>query len=171
MLPDLKRIIESLCSYKVDFIIVGGMAGVAQGVPITTFDLDICYRRSSENIKRLVEALSGFNPKLRNVSGKLPFIFDEIKIRQGCNFKLSTDVGDLDLFGELQRGCGYEKLIKKAIKLEIFDHEVYVMHISDLIVAKEKLSRPKDKAALEILKETFRILKKREENNYSEQTK
>ena len=47
MLPDLPSILEALVRQKVEFIIIGGMAAVAQGAPVTTFDLDICYRRRS----------------------------------------------------------------------------------------------------------------------------
>jgi predicted nucleotidyltransferase len=161
MLPEVKKIIEVLSKQQVEFIIIGGMAAVAQGAPVTTFDLDICYRREPKNIKRLVDALSEFNPKLRNAPKELPFIFDKNTIEYGCNFALSTDVGDIDLFGEVEGVGGYDEIKNKAIKLEIFGFKVDVMHISDLIKAKEKMMRPKDRASIEILKETFRLKKQK----------
>ncbi|HEX3685284.1 MAG TPA: hypothetical protein VHU83_22310 [Bryobacteraceae bacterium] len=39
----------------VEFIVVGGMAAVLNGAPITTFDVDVVYSRKPGNI----EALSG----------------------------------------------------------------------------------------------------------------
>ena len=38
----------------VDFIVVGGVAGIAHGSPRLTNDLDIVYRRRPDNIERLV---------------------------------------------------------------------------------------------------------------------
>lgn len=60
MLPNLSEIIKALSLHQVEFVIIGGMAAVAHGVPVTTFDLDICYLRTLENIKKLVSALRSF---------------------------------------------------------------------------------------------------------------
>jgi hypothetical protein len=45
---DLPALLATLCDSGVEFIIVGGVAAVLQGVPITTTDLDIAgtYRPS-----------------------------------------------------------------------------------------------------------------------------
>jgi hypothetical protein len=42
---------------KVEFIVVGMGAGVLQGVPLTTLDLDILHRRTPENVDRLLSVL------------------------------------------------------------------------------------------------------------------
>jgi hypothetical protein len=42
---DLPALLAVLCDSGVEFIIVGGVAAVLQGVPITTNDLDIVHRR------------------------------------------------------------------------------------------------------------------------------
>lgn len=49
--------LQLLIDHCVDFIIVGGAAAVAHGSIRLTEDLDIVYGRTSENIKRLAEAL------------------------------------------------------------------------------------------------------------------
>ena len=41
---DLPALLATLCDAEVEFIIVGGVAAVLQGVPITTIDLDIVHR-------------------------------------------------------------------------------------------------------------------------------
>lgn len=157
MLPDLQKLIEALCRHQVEFIIVGGMAAVAQGAPVTTFDLDICYRRTPENLERLVVALSPFNPTLRGAPEELPFVFDARTLSMGCNFTLSTDAGDVDLLGELTVIGSYDALEPKAQTLDIFGFPVKVMHLRDLIRVKEAIGRLKDRAVLEILKETLRL--------------
>ena len=38
-----------LTSHGVDFIVVGGVAAVANGVPINTWDLDVVYSTDPQN--------------------------------------------------------------------------------------------------------------------------
>lgn len=40
MNPGIREILELLNKYEVEYIVVGGVAAVIQGAPITTFDLD-----------------------------------------------------------------------------------------------------------------------------------
>jgi hypothetical protein len=157
MLPDLQNILEALVSQGVDFVIIGGMAAVAQGVPITTFDLDICYRRTAENHRKLVAALKPFKPALRAPGEPVPFVWDEKTLELGCNFTLSTTAGDLDILGELLGGITYDDVLAGATVLGLFGHPVKVMGLRDIIRTKEALRRPKDAAALEILRETLRL--------------
>ena len=54
---DFETILKILASHKVDCVMVGGMAAVLQGAPITTIDLDIVHSRKDENLDRLEAAL------------------------------------------------------------------------------------------------------------------
>ncbi len=157
MLPDLPSILEALVRQKVEFIIIGGMAAVAQGAPVTTFDLDICYRRTLQNHRRLVAALKPFQPVLRAPGETVPFVWDDRTLELGSNFTLSTTAGDLDIFGELAGGARYESILPNSTALDLFGHPVRVIGLRDLIRTREALHRPKDAAALEILRETLRL--------------
>lgn len=163
MLPDLPTILEALVGHGVEFVIIGGMAAVAQGAPITTFDLDICHRRSAENHRRLVAALKLFKPALRAPGEAVPFVWDVRTLELGCNFTLSTTAGDLDILGELAGGATYDDLVPGSSDLELFGHRVRVMGLRDLLRAKETLGRPKDTAVIEILRETLRLKEQRSE--------
>jgi len=55
--PDLSAILEGLINAEVNFILVGGLAAVVQGAPVTTMDVDIVHSRSSENIIKLLAFL------------------------------------------------------------------------------------------------------------------
>ncbi len=55
-----ERVVSALSIGKVEFIVVGGVSAVLQGAPIVTRDLDLCYRRGSDNLSRLAAALSSF---------------------------------------------------------------------------------------------------------------
>ena len=47
---DLSAILEGLLEADIKFILVGGLAAVVQGSPVTTMDIDIVHSRSSKNI-------------------------------------------------------------------------------------------------------------------------
>ncbi len=53
MLPQLDKFLKLLKDADVEFIVIGGVAMVAHGSAHVTFDLDICYRRTGENIERV----------------------------------------------------------------------------------------------------------------------
>lgn len=65
-------LVITLAKHEVEFIIVGGMAAILRGTPVSTFDLDVVYERSAANIERLLSAsVSGLNPPAeREVTGK-----------------------------------------------------------------------------------------------------
>lgn len=51
--PRPYEILKRLVDERVEVIVVGMTAGVIQGVPTTTWDLDVVHRRSPENVQRL----------------------------------------------------------------------------------------------------------------------
>jgi len=61
---DTHRLLTALCEADVAFVIVGGMAAVAQGSAYITSDLDICYQRTPINFQRVrrpyVRCIPGF---------------------------------------------------------------------------------------------------------------
>ena len=44
------------------FVLIGGMAAMAHGVTLVTFDVDICCPFMPENLFKLQRALTGSNP-------------------------------------------------------------------------------------------------------------
>jgi hypothetical protein len=53
----LTTLLSELAASGVKFVLVGGLAAVAQGAPLTTHDVDIVPLRTTENIERLVALL------------------------------------------------------------------------------------------------------------------
>jgi hypothetical protein len=45
----IEHVLMVLCEAEVAFIVIGGMAAVAQGSAYVTADLDICYQRHPQN--------------------------------------------------------------------------------------------------------------------------
>jgi len=90
MSVDYARLFAALCGGNVEFILVGGTAANVHGSARLTQDVDIVYRRSRENVARLVAALGPFDPYLRGAPPGLPFRWDAETIWRGLNFTLQT---------------------------------------------------------------------------------
>ena len=155
-MPLPTKIIEAplrlLGEYKVDCVIVGGVAAAIHGSLILTNDLDVCYARDPANLKRLADALRSVHARLRNPPEGLPFILDAETLKRGLNFTFITDIGDLDFLGEV-RGVGdYEAVLADSITVDVFGYRFAVIDIGKLIAAKRAAGRPKDLIALPELK-------------------
>jgi hypothetical protein len=125
MAVDLAQIIPPLVRAKVDFILIGGMAAILHGSARVTFDVDLVYSRTDENIQRLTDALASHKPYLRGAPPDLPFAWDAKTIRSGLNFTLTTALGDVDLFGEVAGGDTYQDLSAHSFEIEAFGVQVY----------------------------------------------
>lgn len=153
-MTDFNALLRILTENKVEFIIVGGAAATALGSARLTFDLDIVYNRSKENIERIVNALQATTPYLRGAPPGLPFSWDVQTVERGLNFTLTTTLGPLDILGEIVGGGGYEQLRSKTITVEIAGTECLSLNLESLIQVKRAAGRPKD---LEVIAELQRI--------------
>jgi hypothetical protein len=114
------------------------------GSALFTKDLDVCYARNQGNLERLARALQSVHAKLRNAPLDIPFILDAETLRRGLNFTFATDVGSLDLLGEV-RGVGfYEEVKSGSQRLDLFGYSFAVIELGKLITAKRTAGRPKD---------------------------
>ena len=159
-MTDFKLLLRLLTDNQVEFIIVGGAAATAHGSSRLTVDLDVVYRRSNENISRLVEALRPVQPYLRGAPPGLPFNLNIETVRMGLNFTLTTKLGSLDLLGEIIGGGGYEELFSETIKVEVAGVECLCLNLERLIQVKRAAGRPKD---LEVIAELQQILAESEQ--------
>ena len=147
-MTDFEGLIRRLGSAEVRFVLIGGFAGTVLGSPRTTVDLDIVYARDDENLARLAGTLEALAPRLRGAPDGLPFVLDVATLARGLNFTLTTTLGDLDLLGEVVGGGTYEELLPHTRRLRVFDTEMAVVTLSQLIRLKRAAGRPRDLAAL-----------------------
>ena len=61
----LEKVLRILLDGGVELIVVGGLAGAAHGSARFTNDIDVVYRRTSENLARLAATLAPYSPHLR----------------------------------------------------------------------------------------------------------
>jgi hypothetical protein len=152
MMPNPEIFINLLNQSEVEYVVIGGVALVAHGSARATFDLDICYKRSKGNIERLCRALQPFHPRLRGAPRDLPFRFDPKTVRAGLNFTLATDLGDLDLLGEVGGLGFYDEVYKSSQLKKVEKIACRVLSLDGLYRAKSVTERNKDIEALKEIK-------------------
>ena len=159
-MTDFERLFAALAHGEVEYILVGGMAAVIHGASRLTQDLDVVYRRTPENLKRVCNALEPFEPYPRGAPAGLPFRWDATTLERGLNFTLTTTVGDIDLLGEITGGGRFENLLDSTHELAIFGYSILVLDLEKLIAVKRAAGRPKDFEAiaeLEVLLDERRL--------------
>ena len=119
---------------------IGGVAATIHG----SARKHIVYRRTPENIRRLVRALTPHHPYLRGAPPGLPFRWDEATVQRGLNFTLTTDLGDLDTLGEIVGGGGYDALVAATEVVPAFGVQCRLLDLDRLIEVKRAAGRPKD---------------------------
>jgi hypothetical protein len=162
MAVDLAQIIPPLVRARVDFILIGGMAAILHGSARVTFDIDLVYSRTDESIQRLANALAPHNPYLRDTPPVFPFVWDARTIRSGLNFTLTTNLGDIDLFGEVARGETYRDLSLHSFEVKAFGVRFKCIDLPTLIRIKETAGRSKDREAVAELRVLLEESQKKE---------
>ena len=148
---DPVTILEVLAHHRVSFIVIGGVAASLQGSPSITWDLDICYARDDENLRRLAAALRQLDARLRGVPDEVPFLLDELTLEKGDSFTFSTEAGSFDCLGTPTGTNGFDDLIANASAFDMDGVQVLVASVEDLIRMKRAAGRPQDLKEVEIL--------------------
>ena len=157
--PTLRLLIQ----HQVDFVIVGGVAISAHGSAYLTFDLDVCYARTRENLQRLVAALAPHHPHLRGFPEGLPFVWNERTLQHGTNFTLTTDLGNLDLLGEVAGLGAYREARDNSVVMSLFGMRCQVLSLDALIITKRAAGRTKDLLVLPELEALREVSQKPED--------
>lgn len=141
---NFQQLITCLSEADVEYVLIGGLAAIAHGSAYVTYDVDVCYERSHANVERLCRALAPLHPALRGAPHDLPFRFDARTVLAGLNFTLDTDLGALDLLGEVTPFGPFVPVAAHSEIAELFGLRVRVLSLEALIRAKQAAGRRKD---------------------------
>lgn len=159
----LRPLLEALNRQGVDFVVVGGVAGLIHGSSFPTYDFDIAYARDANNLRRLATALQEIGVSLRNAPPDLPFVADEATLAAGANFTFETEFGDFDILSHVAGNREYDELRARSWSAEVAGFSVRVASIDDLIGMKRTASRPKDHIVADELVVIAELRRKEEE--------
>jgi hypothetical protein len=71
-------------------------------------------------------------------------VWDEVTLRNGTIFTLSTDLGAVDLLAEVAGLGGFEQVREGSVQVQAFDREVWTLDLPNLIKSKRAAGREKD---------------------------
>jgi hypothetical protein len=159
---DLPRLIEALDRHRVEYLVCGGAAAQAYGLDRATEDADCVVRRGRANLDRLAAAMRELRARLR-VAGMsddearlLPVQVDGATLADMSLTTWMTDAGPFDVLDGLEAKDGrvvpYEELVKRSTVLRGDGFTIRAAALEDIIAAKERADRPKDREALPALR-------------------
>lgn len=164
--PTLLRPLEALEAHGVRYVVIGAVAAIAQGYPLTTHDLDVTPARDPENLERLTEALRDLGVKLRVTDGPaVEFPLEAPFLGEAASWTLETADGLwFDVIFEPAGTAGYADLVRDAATLDFGAGLVtQVASLRDLIRMKQAAGRPKDLAQIPALQATLEQWRRRSE--------
>jgi predicted nucleotidyltransferase len=152
---DFLAVIHALSEHCVDFIVVGGVAAVLEGAPISTFDLDIVDSRAIDNVQRLEGALTALDAHYRSQPDRQIRLQASHLLSEGHQL-LMTRYGPLDILGAIGYAHGYEELFEHVNEIQAGPgNRIRVLKLERLIEVKSETAGEKDFATLPILRKTL----------------
>ena len=155
-------LLEALDRQGVDFVVVGGVAGLAHGSSYPTYDLDVAYSRDPANLRRLAAALREIGVTLRGAPPDLPFQVDAQTLANGANITFDTEFGSFDVLGDVAGIKDYEQLRRDSKIERIAGIDARFASLDHLIAMKRAANRVKDQLMVLEYVELADLLRRRE---------
>jgi hypothetical protein len=152
---DLTTLLERLSATDIEFILVGGLAAVAQGAPIATFDVDIVHLRTEANVDRLIEFLGSLGAHYRGRSGP-PLPPHRAALLDPGHSLFTTDLGPFDVLGAIEEGKTFEDLLADSVAIDFNGRPLRVLSLETIVRLKRGSTLSKDKLRMPILEEMLR---------------
>jgi hypothetical protein len=159
---DFRAVVTCLVGHDVEFILVGGMAAILEGAPVSTFDVDIVHRREPENLAKLLAALSEMDAIYRDPAGRT--IRPAATNLAGTGHHLLVGrFGPVDVLGHIGHGLDFEALLPRTHDVTAAGLRFRVLDLEALIEVKEQVGHLKDLAVLPLLRRTLELRRQRGE--------
>ena len=150
--PRFDEALRILVAHGARFIVVGGVAAILQGSPLTTEDLDIVFLATEDNIQRLLGALRELDAVYVDPAGRR-IEPDAGKLRSMKLHLLTTTRGRLDVLRTIGDGLDFEALIPHTLGMPVEELTIQVLGLEKLIETKVQAGRPKDRFQLPYLRQ------------------
>jgi hypothetical protein len=155
-LPKYVDLLRALQRHAVEHVVVGGVAAILEGAPMTTLDLDVVFRVDDDNVERLNQVLAEIQAHYRDPAGRVITPTPD-RLRANRVNLLQTELGALDVMQVIGDGWTYRELVARSHLLPVEDLEVRVLKLDSVIASKERANRDKDRAVLPLLRRTLEL--------------
>jgi predicted nucleotidyltransferase len=139
------QLLRRMSDAGVRFVVIGGYAAMLHGSDLITQDLDLCSPMDEENLGRIIAALNGLHPTFRFHIKPIPLHEDAASLLGVRNLYLKTDLGFLDILGEVAGIGTFADVLGKSFRRAFHGFEIDIIDLDALIVAKQTANREKDK--------------------------
>lgn len=142
------QVLAALRVVKLEAIVVGNVAAILQGAPVTTQDIDLLVRNTPRNKEKIAALGSVLGARARRIS----------TLTRTLRIDLPGGTVDL-LFDEISGGLKFESLRARSVRLSLMNEQAIVARLEDVIASKTAADRPKDRAQLPTLRDTLKVKK------------
>jgi hypothetical protein len=139
-------VLAAVRKVRLEAIVVGSVAGVLQGSPVTTQDLDLLVRDTPANRKKIAALGAALGCRPRPIS----------ELSSALRLDLPAATVDL-LFDRLPGNLSFQALRARSLAMPLGEGTALVARLEDVIASKVASGRPKDRAQLPVLRETLRV--------------
>lgn len=158
-IPDILR---ALTDAKVQFVLVGGFAVQLHGFVRTTIDLDLVLAMDDDNLSRFIDVAKQFN-----LTPVIPVSIESLKSASQID-RWHREKGMLAFALREPQAAGsvldvlvrpevpFETLQRDAVFVKLFERDVKIASIANLLVMKRIAGRPKDRIDIEALEKIQR---------------
>lgn len=150
---DPERIVRVLAAHRVGYVLIGALGARLYGFPRVTADIDITPDAAPENLELLADALRELSARVytESVPEGLAFDCSAKTLGRAVLWNLVTDAGRLDIAFMPSGTQGYADLSSSAERFEVFDTEIRVASLADIIRSKIAADRPQDRQDVPVL--------------------
>lgn len=152
---DPEALIRTLAKHGVPYVLIGALGARMHGFPRVTAAADITPARDPANVERLTAALRELDAKVYTemVPEGLAFDCTPAMLGRADSWNLVTRAGRLDVAFVPSGTAGYDDLAATAVHFTVFEADLAVARLEDILRSKIAADRPKDRQDVLIIRE------------------
>jgi len=145
------KILKSLATERIPFVIVGGAAMVLHGIPRATLDIDIVMPVGSETVSKLFSIIekAGLSSRDRYIASIINR--PDLLIGQWITLQNRSGRELVDIFFERKKE--FDALLKRSKKIKGAKFNFHIASLNDLEKMKKESGRPIDFADIVLIRE------------------
>jgi len=144
--PLLARIARMLEEHGLEAVLIGNTAAALQGAPVSTLDVDLMFRKTPANLRKLKALARDLDAVVMRPYYPASGLFRIMRDEDGLQ---------IDLMATVHGVSSLASLLSRAQRVTFNGAQLLVADLSDIIKSKRATGRPRDTAALNILEKTL----------------